>query len=228
MRMPVRSEQDAFFLVFLCTAVACASVLLGYLVAPLVGVAVIALAALGALLWELTSDDPRRGSRLHDAEQAGREVAGGHRILLIANATPIGKAVRDAIVASCPHPALEVLAPVLQSRTHFLTTDIDRETEQARIRLSETLAWARSQGLRATGMIGDPIDPLAGIADELRRFDVDEVVIATHPLEQANWLEPGMLTSLRNELDVPVRHIVVEPRERRALDGDHASAMPRG
>lgn len=211
MRAPVRSEQDAFRLVFLLALVACISLLVGYLIDPLVGVVPIALLALFALAWELTSTDPQRGSRLRDAAQSGHGAASEHRILLIADQVPSGPAVRDAILGrhGNERPVLEVLAPVLQSRTHLVTTDIDRETEQARRRLSETLRWARGQGLEAAGAIGDAIDPLAGIADELRRFDVDEVVILTGQHHHANWLENGMLAHLGDELTVPVTHVVM-------------------
>jgi CBS domain-containing protein len=217
MRMPVRSEKDAFRLSLSSAALVGVAVLSGMLFDPLVGVLVIALAAVAAPVWGLTRTDPQRGSRLRDAEQAGRAaVASRHRILMIANATPTDDLARDEILPADGSSTLEVLAPVLQSRTHFVTTDIDRETEHARQRLSATLAWARRQGLRATGIVGDPIDPVAGIADELRRFEVDEIVLLTHPFEDANWLEHGMLTTLRDALDVPVRHVVVCPPARGA------------
>ena len=138
---------------------------------------------------------------------------GGRRVLLIANAAPTEAQARHTIMADEELPVFEVLAPVLQSRTHFMTTDIDHETQDARERLSETLAWLRGRGFAASGVIGDPIDPTAGVADELRRFEVDEIVLMTHPLEQANWIERTMLTSLREELDVPVKHVVVGPAQ---------------
>jgi hypothetical protein len=62
----------------------------------------------------------------------------------------------------------------------------------------------------ATGEVGDPIDPLAGIADELRRYDIDEVIFTTHTPERANWLEAGILERARAELGIPVRHLVID------------------
>ena len=136
------------------------ALLLGYLIDPLAGVALLALIALSLLVWELMSTDPQRGLVLHEAEKVGHRTGGEHRILLIVSEIPGGDALRDAIFGSSGDepPALEVFAPVLQSRTHFVTTDIDHETERARRRLSETLDWVESQGLAATGAVGDPID----------------------------------------------------------------------
>jgi hypothetical protein len=60
--------------------------------------------------------------------------------------------------------------------------------------------------------VADP-DPLVAIADELRDFGADEVVIAMHSRERTSWLADRMLTHLKRELDVPVREIVVGDQE---------------
>jgi hypothetical protein len=36
------------------------------------------------------------------------------------------------------------------------------------------------------------------------------VIISTHPPGKSNWLETGIVERLREELDVPVRHVVVD------------------
>ncbi len=43
-----------------------------------------------------------------------------------------------------------------------------------------------------------------------RRAGADEVLISTHPPKQSNWLETGIVNRLREELDIPVTHLVVE------------------
>jgi hypothetical protein len=42
----------------------------------------------------------------------------------------------------------------------------------------------------------------------LRLSGADEVIISTHPPGQSNWVETGMLERLREDLDVPLTHIV--------------------
>jgi len=91
-----------------------------------------------------------------------------------------------------------------------LRADVDRELDEARDRLSTALAWARADGLTVTGKIGDPNAALGAIEDELRRHGADEVIISTYPRGESNWLETGIVDRLRDELDVPVTHVVVQ------------------
>jgi hypothetical protein len=109
--------------------------------------------------------------------------------------------------------------PALQSRAHFTTTDVDEETERARRRLRDTLETAREHGLSATGPVGDPIDPFAGLEDELRSHRVEEIVVPSHPDDSANWVESALLRRIGAELHMPIRHMVVERP---------ASSAPRG
>jgi hypothetical protein len=210
MRLPIpQSEPDAFRLVYGLAFVVGICLLVGYLAGAIAGIALFTAIALGGFAWAAKRGE--RPTRLHEAELAGHRAGAGHRILVVANEALTGDALRDEILLRRErHPVLDVLAPVLQSRTHYVTTDIDRETEDARRRLRETLAWARTHGFEATGEVGDPIDPLAGLADELRRYDVDEVIIATHRPERANWVEAALVTALRTQLNAPLTHIVID------------------
>jgi hypothetical protein len=207
-RIPVRSETDAFRLACGVAFVGGVSLLIGAYTDAAVG---IVLFVLIALLWLLRQWNAEQPTRLRDAALDGHHAGAPHRILIVAGAAPPSDALLERLRRSPgPAPVVEVLAPVLQSRTHFVTTDIDPETEDARRRLRETLRWARVRGIEATGKVGDPIDPFAGLADELRRYDVDEVIIAGHRPDHVNWVEHGMLERLRAELDVPVTMTVVE------------------
>jgi hypothetical protein len=98
-----------------------------------------------------------------EAAQVGHEhtiADGRRRILLIAGEVVSGDALSEQLESQSPRPVLDVVAPVLQSRTHFVTTDIDQETNAARQRLAQTLRWAAEHEIDATGVIGDPIAPL--------------------------------------------------------------------
>jgi hypothetical protein len=48
------------------------------------------------------------------------------------------------------------------------------------------------------------------LSDRRRLFAADEVVISTLPPGQSNWLETGIVKRLREELDIPVTHVIVE------------------
>jgi len=67
MRNPVRSETDAFHIAVGCAALFAASLVLGSLVDPLVGVALLVGAVVGALFWEVSTKDPDRRRPLREA-----------------------------------------------------------------------------------------------------------------------------------------------------------------
>src|SRR5436309_537645 len=44
----------------------------------------------------------------------------------------------------------------------------------------------------------------------LRRYDIEEVIVATHAPERANWVETTILGRMRQELSVPVTQVVID------------------
>jgi GABA permease len=128
---------------------------------------------------------------------------------VVANQTLQGEELRHAIMQRAKlKPELVVVAPILPSRTHYVTTDIDKEMQEAQQRLDATLRWAADNGFSARGEVGNH-GPLQAIEDGLRRFGADEVIISTHPAGKSNWLESGLVERVREELDLPVTHVVV-------------------
>jgi hypothetical protein len=213
MRLPVQSETDAFRITYGIAFMVGASVALGLLLSPVWGAALFTILTLGVLLADLLANDPQRPLPLRAAAHEPHPDASANawRILVVANESLEGEDVRAAILGHARlRPELMVVAPVLVSRTHFVTTDVDREIDQARERLALTLDWARTHGLRARGHIGDPMHPMLAVEDDLRRFGPDEVIVATHPAESANWQEADLMARLRFELDVSVTHVVVD------------------
>lgn len=57
--------------------------------------------------------------------------------------------------------------------------------------------------------VGDT-DPVQAIEDALRIFPADELVLVTHPDEQAGWLEEGSAEEAFARFDLPVTHLVVD------------------
>jgi len=170
------------------------SVLVGWLAAPWVGAVVLGLALLAGLvaLYEAA----------HEPHQDG---VTRHRVLVVAKEVLAGDELRELIGAG---RQVEVLAPVLTSRTHLAVSDIDRECDRARECLHRSLDWLHAQGLQAHGQIGDPSTTTA-LEDALREFGAEEVIVVTHPREGETWQERSELERLRGELDLPVRHVSV-------------------
>jgi hypothetical protein len=211
MRIPVKSERDAFFLAYGTAVALGASVILGALVGVLYGVVLFAGIVIGALVWELRSREADRPQPAREAAEAAPPGdATRHRVLVVANETVAGRELREEIMRRAAHkPEVRVVCPILPSRAHLITSDIDHELAEARTRLGETLAWAGEHGIDATGGVSADT-PLTAAADELRRFPADEVIVSTHPQARSRWLESGLVERLRHELDIPVHHVVVD------------------
>jgi GABA permease len=211
MRLPVHSERDAYRIVVGTVAVAAISTLVGALTDPLVGLGVFASAVIVAVVYDLRVKDPDRLRPLREAERAGRAgpSGAGPRLLVVANQTLGGQELRAELVARQPRPALRIVAPILVSRARYVMSDIDTELVLARERVDEILAWARRQGFVASGEVCAE-GPLTALEDELRSFGPREVLISTHTPERSNWLEAGVVERAREELDIPVTHVVVD------------------
>lgn len=212
MRTPIQSETDAFRFAY-GTAVVCGvCVIVGAAATPVAGAALFTAIALGLFLWDVMTEDKQRRQPLREAAAASPAPASDEtwRILVIANETVAGGELKKALMQRAKlRPELMVVAPVLASRVHTLTTDIDHELREAQARLDKTLEWASAQGLKARGEVGNT-SPQAAMEDALRRFGADEVIISTHPPGKSNWLESGLVERARSELDVPVTHVVVD------------------
>jgi hypothetical protein len=210
MRIPVRSETDALYVTCGVGALIAASVIAGAVLDPLVGVALFVGGVAGAMFWELGTEDPDRAQPLREAWSEGPSGE-RRRVLVVANRTLAGEELRETLRRAAADGAeLHVVAPILPSRIHYIASDIDTELEEARERLAAALAWAREEGLQADGKVGDPFTAFGAVEDELRAFGADEVIVSTLPPGRSNWLEAGILQRLRDELEVPITHVVVD------------------
>jgi hypothetical protein len=213
MRLPVKSETDAFRIAWGSAMLIGLCIALGALVAPLAGVALFCGAVLAAIGWDLAKRDPDRLPVLREAAEAGPAHPGDgrQRILVIANETMIGRELRQELLRRGePRAELRVVAPVLPTRAHYIASDIDGALAEARERLDTMLEWAHAEGFDAAGRVGDDTSPMTAIEDELRRFPADELIVSTHPPGRSNWLEGGLVERARHELEIPVSHVIVD------------------
>jgi hypothetical protein len=140
-----------------------------------------------------------------------------HRLLVIANTTCAGSDLFREIRERARETETEVLivAPALSSRLHYWVSDEDAGTKEAQQRLATSVERCEAVGIPVRGALGDA-DPLAATDDAVRTFHPDEIIIATHPTAEANWLENGLVVQARARFNVPVTHIEV--------DSDHDEA----
>jgi GABA permease len=154
-----------------------------------------------------------------------REVAltrggdGKFRLLVVANETVGGAPLLDEIRERCRDRDCRILVvtpALVASRVSQWTSDTDEVAELARQRMELSLIAIDELGLKAKGEIGDS-DPNVAIEDALRVFPADEIVISTHPPEHSRWLEKGVVERAREQIDLPISHVVVDLAVGRAV-----------
>jgi hypothetical protein len=206
-RNPLRSEADAFRFVLLAlgyfAAIGLASVLGGTWWGLGVFV-VLSLVAIGAVVHARRERPLRIGPTTRRPEDV-------HRILVIANETVGGRALRDLLLEKSVGQPTEVLVvcPALNAPLKHWVSDEDGARAAAQERLERSLTRLGDLAIIAHGEVGDS-DPLQAIDDALRTFGPDEIVISTHPEGRSNWLEKGVVTGARERFDVPITHVVVD------------------
>ena len=102
-----------------------------------------------------------------------------------------------------------VVAPALNSKIKFFTSDTDEAIERAEAVQEETVERLDEGGIDAAGDTGEE-DPLLALQDALTTFDADEIVLFTHAGGTRNWLEEGVVEQAKERFEAPVTHLVVE------------------
>ncbi len=136
---------------------------------------------------------------------------GKHRILVISDGTSTSAAFTDEVVGRAAGRPLDVVVvvPALGSRVSHWTGD-DQARHDAEANLEQTVAGLSAAGIGARGEVGSD-DPVQAADDALREFPADELIFATHPDDQANWKERGVVEIARDRYDLPVAHVAVDP-----------------
>jgi hypothetical protein len=209
MHNPLRSEREVFRAVVIIAIALGAVIALTLLTRPAIGAALLA-AEIGlgvGLVWR-----GAQGTIPHQAEISHRDDS-VYRVLVLANETVGGRALLAELQNRSKGRSSEILVvvPALTSRPleHWVS-DVDQALDEARARLDSSLATMAAAGLQARGYVGDHHEPNASLEDALRDFPADEVVISTHPPDRSRWLERGVVARARDEVPLPVTHVVVD------------------
>jgi len=206
MESPFRSEAAAFRFL-LITIGAFALIVLASAASTLLGfVTFLALSAVAVAMYlrqRAPAPEATRVTQLGGPDE--------RRVLVVANETVAGAELLSTIstLALTERTSFRVVSPALNSRLKTYTSDEDPARAVAQERLDTTIARLASVGIEATGEVGDG-DPLVAVDDAVRTFGPNEIVISTHPPGRSNWLERGVVESVRARFDVPVTHVVVD------------------
>ena len=206
MESPFRSEEAAFRFLLITIGAFALIVLASWISTALGFLTFLGLSAAAVAVYLR-----QRGPAPERTHVAPLETEGGRRVLVVANETVAGEELLSTIstLALSQQTHFRVVCPALNSRLRTFTSDEDPAREAAQQRLDDTLARLASVGIDAHGEVGDG-DPLVAVDDAMRTFGPNEIVISTHPPGRSNWLERGVVESIRARYDVPVTHVVVD------------------
>jgi hypothetical protein len=171
------------------------------------------------VLWmiELDIDFPRvvvrRRRRSPPARtgvpQAWSGPRADRRVLLVAS-EPVDEAgLARVLGGDRTRPAVLVVAPALhRTRLRYWVSDSDEAIDHARGVQEATLRALQRENVPSSGHVGSP-DPLAAIADALRFFDADRIVIALHTRGPHRYRERDLRAEVERRFGRPV--IALEP-----------------
>jgi hypothetical protein len=136
----------------------------------------------------------------------------GKRILVVTTAPARMESIRRRVHAHADSEDAEVrvVAPAAEiSRLDWLTNDEQEARAEAAERAVDAGLAVAPDAASVDAEVGDT-DPVQAIEDALREFPADELVLVTHPDEDASWLEEGTAEEALARFDLPVTHLVVE------------------
>jgi hypothetical protein len=149
---------------------------------------------------------------------SGKPEAGGpessddvRRVLVVVATEVAGDRLVDELRerASGGNTQLMLVAPaVAGSRFQHAMGDVDDARGEAEERLEASVAALREEGVEVDARTGDS-DPILAIEDALQVFPADEIVLVTHPDDQARWLEGDMFDRAKQKFSQPILHVEV-------------------
>ncbi len=208
MKNPFRSEAEAYRFVMGTVVYFAAIVIATAVGGRWWGLGVFVVVTVAVLLWVFRREGRERAPV---APSQNRSVEGERRILVVANETVAGGALRDAIKAAAEGARANVLvvSPALNTPLKHWVSDEDQARAAAEDRRARSIRELERLGISARGEVGDA-DPLQAIEDALRTFGADMIIISTHPEGRSNWLERGVVSGARERFAVPITHVVVD------------------
>jgi hypothetical protein len=132
----------------------------------------------------------------------------GRKILALVSEPISGDVLRSALGDGAGEAEVMVVAPALDSRTRFWTSDNDEAIARAQEVQQESVERLAEDDVDAVGDTGET-DPLLALQDALATFPAEEIVIFTHPEGDRNWAEADLLEQAEERFSVPVRHMEV-------------------
>jgi len=131
-------------------------------------------------------------------------------ILVIANRTLGGEKLLDTVRerAASGDVTFRLVVPQTKPSAGLVIYD-EAVRESAQVRVDLAMSLLATEGIAASGEVGDP-DPFLATMDAIAARRPDEVIISTHPETQSGWLRRDLIERIENASGLPVQHIVVD------------------
>jgi len=131
-------------------------------------------------------------------------------ILVIANRTLGGEKLLEAVRARAAEDETRFRLVVPQTKPAAGLVIYDEGVrESAQVRVDLAMSLLASEGIKASGEVGDP-DPFMAAMDAIAQRRPDEVIVSTHPATQSGWLRRDLIERIERASGLPVQHIVVD------------------
>jgi hypothetical protein len=98
-----------------------------------------------------------------------------------------------------------VLTPIIASKLHLWTNDVDRERHEADERLNVILGDLETiaPDLHARAELGSEV-PLTALDDAVRTFGPDHILIALRSADHAAWQEEHLVDRVKRRYQIPI------------------------
>jgi hypothetical protein len=131
-------------------------------------------------------------------------------ILVIANRTLGGEKLLEAVRARAAEgdTSFRLVVPQTKPAAGLVIYD-EAVRESAQVRVDLAMSLLASEGIKASGEVGDP-DPFMAAMDAIAARRPDEVIVSTHPATQSGWLRRDLIERIERASGLTVAHIVVD------------------
>jgi GABA permease len=152
---------------------------------------------------------PDRTPANPDVRRPTALTAAPHRLLIVANQTASSPALIAELTQRTQRGPvqLHLVVPALNSRVRHWLSDSDKAVQVAQDRGERARSEMAEHGITLSVEVGDSV-PIRAIADALARFDANEILISTLPVDRSHWLERDLINVSRGRFGLPVTHIV--------------------
>lgn len=131
-------------------------------------------------------------------------------ILVVANETIGGRALLSDVRERAAAGDAKFVLVVPQNRPRHGAVIYDEAVrDAAQVRVDLARQFMHNEGIEIEGEVGDP-DPYTAAMDAISFYDIDEVIVSTHPATSSGWLRRDLVERIHEASGLPVEHVVTD------------------